>query len=316
MCFRPLLFFVLPETTPHRPTVGAVIVHFHAPDHLRASIRSLQLGTLVPARILVVDNSETDAARGAGRAVAEQLGVEHVASPHNIGFGAACNAGAASLDDADHLFFLNQDAEVQRDTVHRLSSLLNADQRLAAINPRIERPDQRLWFASGTFNATLARLTIPGQGDRSARAFGGQLTSCTTQWVNGCALLVRSEAWKEVGGFDERFFMYWEDVDLSLRLVDRDWRLGVDLEALAVHDQGASDITKITPTVIEHSIRSRAQFIELRLRGAQRWTARAYTAVNALRFAAGAIRIHGFDSRDYLRAVIAGLRPRSTDGNQ
>lgn len=293
-----------------------MIVHFEAVEQLCASISSLQAGTLVPDRILVVDNSESAAERCGGRRVAEELEVEYVASTQNVGFGTACNAGLERLDDCQQLLLLNQDALVGLDAVERLSSRLAAEDRLAAVNPRIELPDRRLWFVSGTFSSPLARLTVPGQGTVFDRALVDHASRSATEWVNGCAVLVRRQAWDEVGGFDDRFFMYWEDVDLSLRLLARGWHLGVDPGALAVHDQGDTGATKLTPTVIEHSIRSRALFIRLRLDWPDRWTATAYTVVNALGFALASVRLHGVRSGPHLAAVLAGVRGVFTDGAQ
>lgn len=306
----------MPEHLVDRPTIGSVIVHYEAPDELELSVRSLQAGSRPPDRILIVDNSESASAREEAQALASELDVEYLGMKENVGFGAGCNVGVEHLVDCNQILLLNQDAVVESDCLEQLSASLDAHPSVAAINPRIEHANQRVWFAGGTFTSSLARLTIPGQGEPSDHAINRTGALTPTEWANGCALLLRRSAYVDQGGFDERFFMYWEDVDLSLRLIDAGWELGVDLAALAIHDQGNEGSTKLTTTVIEHSIRSRMLFIRLRLTGPDRWTASAYTAVNVLGLVATSIGRHGLRSRPQLQSVIAGLRPRTSDGDR
>ncbi len=300
--------------------VGAIIVHYEAPDDLRRCVSALQRGDRGPDRIVIVDNSETATARAAGACVAAELGVERIVNDTNVGFGAACNRGAEALRTAaevDTLFLVNQDAEVGPGALTRLVDAIDERPDRGAISPLIVTADGRVWFAGGGFAPGLARLSRPGFGrpvDRAALPPPGGGRS-RTDWLNGCALLVRSDAWRSVGGFDERFFLYWEDVDLSLRLAEAGWSVDVELTAEVVHhrSEATDGLRTLTPRSVEHAIRSRLLFVRHRQRRRHQLTAGPYTVVNVVRLLSLAVRYQRASSLAYLRAVVAGLGRGLTD---
>lgn len=295
-----------------RRPVGAVIVHHEAPGDLERCLGALGRGSRVPDQIVVVDNSTTDPARSAARSLAQAAGAVLVDPGANVGFGAGCNRGVAALDGCDTYFFVNQDAEVGDDDLELLSASLAASPGLAAVSPLIITADRRIWFAGGGFVPALARLTLPAFGEPSdlIRASDDSRIGVATDWLNGCALLVRAEAWHQVDGFDERFFLYWEDVDLSLRLLEASWSLAVEPEAEVVHhrDPGGDGLRTLTPLAIEHAIASRLLFVRHRLRPRHRLTAWPYTALNVLRLIALATQHRGRPIGPHVRAAVAGLR--------
>ncbi|MEL6985834.1 MAG: hypothetical protein AAFO29_25620, partial [Actinomycetota bacterium] len=179
-------------------------------------------------------------------------------------------------------------------------------------NPLIVTADRRIWFAGGGYLPALARLTLPAFGEPSdlVLASDDSRLGHHTDWLNGCALLVRAEAWDGVGGFDDRYFLYWEDVDLSLRLVAAGWSLALEPTAEVIHhrDGSGDGLRTLSPQAIEHSVASRLLFLRHRLGWRHRLTAWPYTVVNALRILSLAARYRGRPLAPHLRAVVAGLR--------
>ncbi|MEM9565683.1 MAG: glycosyltransferase family 2 protein [Actinomycetota bacterium] len=303
--------------------VGAIIVHYEAPDDLRRCVSALQRGDRAPDRIVIVDNSETATARAGGADVACELGVERIESATNVGFGAACNRGAEALLDTaavdvaaiDTLFLVNQDAEPATGALDRLVAAIDDQPDRGAVSPLIVTTDRRVWFAGGTFHPGLARLTRPGFGRPTGHVIPASTPASTgdgrseTDWLNGCALLVRTDAWRSTGGFDERFFLYWEDVDLSLRLVEAGWTVRVELSAEVVHHRadGTDGLRTLTPRSVEHAIRSRLLFVRHRQRRRHQLTSGPYTLVNAARLLSLAVQHRRRSSGPYLRAVAVGL---------
>lgn len=292
--------------------VGAVIVHHEAPDDLERCLVALIGGRRSPDRIVVVDNSEDQASRTAAAAVADRAGAVLVDPGRNVGFGAGCNRGAAAIDGCDSYLFINQDAEIGVDGLEMLVEALDREPGLGAINPLIVTQDRRVWFAGGGYVPSLARLTLPAFGEPSAlvTSTDDSRLGAETDWLNGCALLVRAEAWGQVGGFDERFFLYWEDVELSLRMADAGWSLGLEPGTEVVHHRNTQGdgLRTLTPLAIEHAIASRLLFVRHHLGRRHRLTAWPYTVVNALRLFALAARHQGPPFRRHVRAVAAGLR--------
>jgi GT2 family glycosyltransferase len=224
--------------------VAAVIVSYNVAELLVRCVESLRADGV--ERIVVVDNASADGSVEAVRAA--DPGVEVVALAENVGFGAGVNRGAARTTEP-FLLVLNPDVEVEAGSTKVLVDALGADPGLAVVGPRIETPDGELYPSARTF---------PDMGDAAGHAFLHFLWPANpfsrryrmldwdhgdardVDWVAGTHLLVRRQAWDQVGGFDEAFFMYMEDVDLCWRLHRAGWRVGYEPGARVRHAIGRS----------------------------------------------------------------------------
>jgi N-acetylglucosaminyl-diphospho-decaprenol L-rhamnosyltransferase len=224
--------------------VAAVIVSYNVAELLVRCVESLRADGI--ERIVVVDNASADDSVEAVRAA--DPGVEVVALAENVGFGAGVNRGAARTTEP-FLLVLNPDVEVEAGSTKVLVDALGADPGLAVVGPRIETPDGELYPSARTF---------PDMGDAAGHAFlhflwptnpfsrryrmldWDRSTARDVDWVAGTHVLVRREAWDAVGGFDEAYFMYMEDVDLCWRMRKAGWRTGYDPAARVTHDIGRS----------------------------------------------------------------------------
>jgi GT2 family glycosyltransferase len=165
--------------------------------------------------------------------------IELVALDRNGGYGAGCNAGAQRLGDATHVAFLNPDIRLSGPSLTQLASgLARRPHAGIATGPVVAPAGERvasvwgptstaraLWMAAG-WRAPRLRRTV----GRVVR--GGVMTSSTSMasddmlvdgHVLGGAMVVDAECFSEVGGFDERYFMFWEDADLCHRARQRGW---------------------------------------------------------------------------------------------
>lgn len=282
--------------------VSVVIVHFESPEELDGCLAALG-GAPGIAATVVVDNSQTESAQTSADILAQQHGARLLRSADgNIGFAAGCNFAVKDLDDSKFLLFVNPDARVDPSSVRSMVDALTADERLAAVNPIIRTTSGTVWFASGRLQRWLARLV------QMPAAHPAEWPVNPTDWVNGCVLLVRTAAFREAGGFDESYFLYWEDVALSVRLHDLGWALGVVNDAEAVHRKqiGPDRSCKVSPVEIEHSVRSRLQFIRRELRWWQKATAYAYTPINLIRLSHRGRTAAGYGPSS--AAALRGLR--------
>lgn len=209
--------------------VAVVIVNFNGADLVVDSARRAVAAAQGDAwQVIVVDNASTD---GSVEAVARLPGIELVRNAQNLGFGVACNAGAAR-SRAPWVLFLNPDCALAADVVPTLIREASLDPSCVALGPRIVDPDGATQgsargdpsMLAGVLGRTgvLTRL-LPGL-QRVARqvvwpeTLPVGATSVTVDWLSGACLLVRREAFEAVGGFDPGFFLYWEDADLCRRL--------------------------------------------------------------------------------------------------
>ena len=171
------------------------------------------LGTLlgsIPEGVacIVVDNASQDAE--ASRALAEAHGARFIGNAENIGFGRACNQGAAAAE-GDLLFFVNPDAELTPGAIPTLLAAADAHPQASGFNPRVTKGDGSVYFKRRS--KLIPRAQWLG---RDAASRDGDLPV-----LSGGAMLVRKACFDRVGGFDPKIFLFHEDDDLSLRLRDQ-----------------------------------------------------------------------------------------------
>jgi GT2 family glycosyltransferase len=147
----------------------------------------------------------------------------------NVGIRAASN---------DRLLLLNSDAFVAPDAVERLDRRLDENPRLALCGAALLNPDGTR-SKSHTFRFTFWRALADTLNIRPQLAQAGHGFELTHAVLPTCAL-ARREALDEIGGFDERFFLYYEDLDVAQRLARAGWEQGIDWDAKAIHVSGGS----------------------------------------------------------------------------
>jgi len=188
---------------------------------------------------LVVDNGSTDGTV----AYLEREGVPHLALPENVGFARAMNLGVSRVR-AEAVLALNADTVVEPGAVAALLTALGAEASLGGVQPRI------LQLEEGERDAERARLYSAGQGlladGRAVELGAGEeqspahLTPREVFGVCGAACLLRRELFDQLGGYDERYFAFYEDVDLNARAQSAGWRFAYAPEAVVWHLGNAS----------------------------------------------------------------------------
>jgi N-acetylglucosaminyl-diphospho-decaprenol L-rhamnosyltransferase len=225
-------------------TVAAVVVNFNAGAHLGACLVSLRRAGVVE-RIVVDRGVVDDSRRLADRADPDHRWID---AGGNLGYGRAANLGAAA-STASRLLICNPDVEVAPDAVTALLARLEVEADLGLVGPLVRNPDGTIYPSARTFPDMADAI---GHGLLGAVAPGNRFTrryrlldwdhgeAARIDWVSGACFLVRRSAWDAVGGFDPRYFMYLEDVDLCWRLGALGWGVGFEPGAEVVHVQGVS----------------------------------------------------------------------------
>lgn len=166
-----------------------------------------------------------------------RLAAEHgwlVETPiFNTGFGTGSNLGAARAlrEGATSLFFLNPDARIDPTGLARLIDQVETDRSLL-LAPRILNVDGSPWM-SGTMDLRMADGTVGSSRRRQPRTE-------VMEWVSGAAMALSAELWTRTGGFDDDYFLYWEDIDLCRRVHGAGGTIRVDQSVTAIHDEGAT----------------------------------------------------------------------------
>lgn len=200
------------------PAVAAVVLNWNGRADTERCLGSL-LGPGGPGLVVVVDNgSRGGEASTLREAFAGDRRVEVAALPRNRGFAGGVNEGVrrALASGAAEVLLLNNDAVLEAGALGELRAALAADPRAAAAGPLVVLDDGsgRAWFAGGEVVAALGQVLHPGYGRRPEDL---PRETRTVGFLSFCAVLLRREAWGEVGPLDEEFFAYGEDADWCLR---------------------------------------------------------------------------------------------------
>lgn len=235
-----------------------IIVNWNAGPQLKDCIDSL--AGVKDIRIIVVDNASTD---GSEKAVVDHPNVKLIRSNENLGFGKACNLGAKHAD-GDFLLFLNPDASVFPDTLDKALAFMQ--------NPRhadIGICGVQLMDETGHVARSCSRFPTPlgfvvhALGlDRIFPRLGHSMVDWPhdetreVDQVIGAFFLVRRPLFENLKGFDEKFFVYYEEVDLSKRARDIGWRSVYLADAQAFHAGGGTS-NQVKARRLFYSLRSR-----------------------------------------------------------
>ena len=253
-----------PDAGTSADRLALVVVNYASSTLLADNLADHGLRTAVGC-VVVVDNHSTAEEADRVRSLCAANEWHLVELPRNEGFGAGVNAGVDRAGElaCTHVLVLNPDATITAASVGVLLTASRAAPR-ALVGPRILRSDGTPWFSGAVLD--------PRTGT-TRRARDGELAGTST-WQTGACFLAPIAMWNEVGGFDDDYFMYWEDIDLSWRWREAGGTLVLVPEATAVHDAGGTQSgAGKSPLYVYFNCRNRLLFARKRLASAngRRW---------------------------------------------
>jgi GT2 family glycosyltransferase len=227
-------------TLPAAPCLTVVIVNYHQWENTAALTGQLRASDTLrrgAAEVVIVDNDARP--HPLAGLLRRAPGVSMRRWGRNRGFARAVNEGCR-LGRGEWLLLLNPDMSVRPEF---LDGVLTQAERVRAADPRagivgfaLRNSDGSRQLSSGPFPtlvSTLGRLALPRARRKYRPVPGGQ--RCRVEWVTGCCLLVHRDCLDSVGGLDEDFFLYYEDVDLCRRARARGWSVWYEPAQAAVH---------------------------------------------------------------------------------
>jgi hypothetical protein len=282
------------------PELSVILVNYNAGPELRRALQSIADDLSgISWQAIIVDNASTDGSP----AIVEEFAprVRLLPNTDNVGFARGVNQGVAA-SASPLVLIMNPDCRLVPGAFATLRKVLMRRADCAIVGPCILDPDGTVQGSArgdpnmftGLFGrSTLLRRVMPGLAvskrnvviDEPRRA--GQ-DSVVVDWLSGACLLARREAFERIGGFDERYFLYWEDADLCRRLRATGYHVRYVPSALAVHRVGHSSrraraaairafhdsaylyyITHVAPGGSQHSVtrRLRRRFKRMLARG-------------------------------------------------
>lgn len=213
--------------------IFVIIVNYNGGCLLMRALKSVYALRADHVEIVIVDNASRD---GSLEMCRKNFSRAHtVCNTKNIGFGAGANAGIryALEHDATHVLLLNPDATIAPDILTHLLSAMQKNEKIGIASPVIFSGQSKdLWFSGGKISFAHFRATHEHTSYRR-----GIKESYETQYITGCALFAKKEVFKDVGLFDERYFLYYEDADLSIRARKKGFLCAIVPQAHAWHDE-------------------------------------------------------------------------------
>jgi GT2 family glycosyltransferase len=254
--------------------LAVVVVNHNAGTFLAGCLSSIYgaAGDLT-LDVVLVDNASTDGSTEGAADGHPSLRV--LANRANRGFAAAANQGVGATS-APFVFLLNPDAEITGGSLPALVKVAADRKGTAILGPLVRNSD-------GSIQASARK--VPGLVESLGHAFLGPFSPNNrfsraytmaewdrssereVEWVSGCAMLIRRDAFDAVGGFDEGYFMYVEDVDICTRLRQAGWSVLFSPELEVVHETGVSARKRSRRLAFEHSRSIYRYFSKHRARG-------------------------------------------------
>ena len=243
------------------PELTAILVNYNAGSDLRVALQSIADDVGGGAwEAVVIDNASSD---GSAR-IAEEFAptARVIRNGSNVGFATAVNQGIAA-SSAAYILIMNPDCRLERGATAGLRRELDQRPRCAIAGPRILNPDGSIQgsargdpdMLTGLFGRTaLLRRLLPASALArrnvvSPDALREGASGVEVDWLSGACMLARRTALAEVGGFDPRYFMYWEDADLCRRLRARGYHVRYVPGSTAIHRVGHSSRTARAPSI-------------------------------------------------------------------
>lgn len=206
-------------------SVAIVLVNWNQKDDLIECLTSISKLDYPNHSLIIVDNNSKDGSIKEAKKVYKQR-LKIIKNKTNVGFAAANNIGIreALKENFDYIMLLNTDTIIEKDALKNIINFMEEKKQIAALSPLIlfYQKKDTIWYAGGIINPNRRQFYHRG----AFQVNKGQFDKATeVDFLTGCCLVIKSNIIEQIGMFDERFFMYFEDTDLSFRLRNSGYKI-------------------------------------------------------------------------------------------
>lgn len=196
-----------------QPRIGIIVLNYNGGSRLLSCLKSLERLTYPNASVLVVDNRSTDGSLECAKAEFPRFG--YLQNGENLGFAGGMNRGMERFfaEGCEYCWLFNCDAEAMPGTLSRLVEAATRYPDAGLLSPIIVDDNGNVWFEKGRIDSLRMRALHIAATHREKQSLAYE-----SPFLTGCALLVKRDARDAVGQLDERFFLYYEDADYTVRM--------------------------------------------------------------------------------------------------
>ncbi len=230
------------------PSLSVIIINYNTADLISTCLQSVLKQKDQAQSIVVVDNNSID--NSVSILKQYRSDIELIVNPDNVGFGVANNIAVASID-SELLFFLNPDTVLHDHCLEQIRCFMVREKDTGLAGVRI--------FDKDGSNHDSFEYSYPGSNyaDGVHDNLPGKIA-----WVLGAGMVVRKDVFEKIKGFDDDFFLYGEDIDISLRVRKNGWNLGFIAKADITHLEGQSERFNESNIVLEKKTKAELLFFK------------------------------------------------------
>ncbi len=265
------------NTSPSRaPRVAAVTVSYGSGDVLPAMVDSVRSASAAPVLLVIADNKPIG--DQAVEVLATASGAGYIALPSNPGYGSAVNAAVMTIPDSiEWILVINPDVSMSPGSLDVLIAAGDEDPLIGSVGPETLTSDGEIYpsaravpsLRTGVGHALFANLWLDNPWSRAYRSDSAtEPVRRDAGWLSGACILLRRSSFEAIGGFDDGYFMYFEDVDLGYRLGKAGYRNVYEPAAVVTHT-GAHSTTSESARMIAAHHDSARRFLNRKY--ARRW---------------------------------------------
>jgi len=225
-----------------KPKVFIVVLNYNGGNELRQCLDSVYKLNYSNFEVIVVDNNSSDNSFEKARKRFDRF--HFIKNSRNLGFSAGNNVAIkwALEKGAEHVFLLNNDAIVEKSTLTNLIEFAEKEKQVGIVSPIIyNKSESKIWFSGGKINWWKMRTEhwqkAKPKHNKSKKTNDKNDYLQKTEYITGCAMLIKRKVFAEIGLLDEDFFLYYEDADFSLRAKRNGFNLGVVEKAKVFHSE-------------------------------------------------------------------------------
>ncbi len=219
-----------------KPQISFIIVNYNSTHYIERCLSLLLLKSEnIEKEIIIVSND--------GFLLSADSRIKILTSSQNSGFGSACNLGAKEAL-GKYLCFLNPDTEIVSDNFQEIISEFENNEKTGVIGIRLEKENGKIqeWSAGKEMN--LWDIIGNNLGLKRSKKIWESKEKVECFWVSGACLFIRRELFEELEGFDEKFFLYFEDIDLCKRAINLNYKILYFPKFIIKHFGGKSSGSK------------------------------------------------------------------------
>ena len=226
--------------------LSVIIVNYNTADFIIRCLNSISLQKNVSYEVILIDNGSKD---GSVEIVKNNFSwVKLIENRENLGFARANNQGL-KVSSGRYIYYLNPDTELATGVFKKLTAYMDTNLKVGLAGTCIINPD-------GSLQSSVEKK-YPGQGytRRDLKNLKGKIA-----WVLGASIIVRKTVVESLNGFDERFFLYGEDLDICLMVRKAGWYIGFIPEAVVTHWGGQSERKNLPADVWKKKFKAESLF--------------------------------------------------------